>query len=150
MGAEQQQQQQQQLVEQEIINIGCSGFRSMLVGFSTAWTTKNQYHPPGFSVHRRGGENSPRSDDDDDPIYTGHSTWSAGGYIKIWQPAKGVASVTMQNDLPQTLPKIALPSEAGAAEPLVPPSIDADVLTCTGCCGRTKDKKQETLRTVYI
>ena len=110
----------------------------------------NQYHPPGFSVHRRGGENSPRSDDDDDPIYTGHSTWSAGGYIKIWQPAKGVASVTMQNDLPQTLPKIALPSEAGAAEPLVPPSIDADVLTCTGCCGRTKYKKQETLRTVYI
>ena len=29
-----------------------------------------------------------------------------GGYIKIWHPRKGVASVTMQNEIPQTLPKM--------------------------------------------
>ena len=38
--------------------------------------------------------------------YTGPSTWSAGGYIKETQPTKSVATVTMQNEIPQTLPKM--------------------------------------------
>ena len=38
--------------------------------------------------------------------YLGPSTWSAGGYIKETQPTKSVATFTMQNEIPQTLPKM--------------------------------------------